>query len=51
MATNCDSCGHKTNEVKSGAGFEEKGIKINFKIENENDLRREVVIVSIPSFL
>ncbi|CAG2184206.1 unnamed protein product, partial [Oppiella nova] len=28
MATNCDSCGHKTNEVKPGSGIEEKGIRI-----------------------
>ena len=46
MATNCNICGHRTNEVKPGAGIEDKGIKIQLKIKDENDLKREVVIVS-----
>ncbi|XP_054164296.1 zinc finger protein ZPR1-like [Oppia nitens] len=44
MATNCDSCGHKTSEVKSGAGIGEKGIRITLKVKDENDLKKEVVI-------
>ena len=31
MATVCDACGDKTNEVKSGGGIEEKGRKIKLK--------------------
>ena len=27
----CDVCGHKTNEIKSGGGIEEKGKKIMLK--------------------
>lgn len=45
MATNCESCGHKTNEVKSGAGVGEKGVIIRLKVDTEEDLKKEVVIV------
>jgi zinc finger protein len=31
MATLCDTCGHKTNEVKSGGGIEAKGKKITLR--------------------
>lgn len=53
MATNCDACGHKTNEIKSGAGFEEKGVEIKHKIKSDADLKLEVVksdssIVKVP---
>lgn len=53
MATNCESCGHKTNEIKSGGGFEEKGVEIKHKIKSDADLRLEAVksdscIVKIP---
>ncbi|CAG2114582.1 unnamed protein product [Medioppia subpectinata] len=44
MATNCDACGHKTNEVKSGSGIEDKGICITLKVADESDLERDVVI-------
>lgn len=43
MATNCDSCGHRTNEIKGGGGFEEKGIKIKHKIKSDADLKLEAV--------
>ena len=46
MATNCESCGHKTNEVKSGAGIGEKGVIIRLEVNNQEDLKKEVVIVS-----
>ena len=46
MATNCESCGHKTNEVKSGAGIGDKGVTIRLKVNNQSDLKKEVVIVS-----
>ncbi|CAG2110787.1 unnamed protein product [Medioppia subpectinata] len=42
MATNCDACGHKTNEVKSGSGIEDKGIRITLKVADESDLERDV---------
>ncbi len=47
MATNCDSCGHKTNEVKSGSGIEDKGVRITFKINDENDYNKDVIKVCL----
>jgi zinc finger protein len=43
MATNCDACGLKTNEVKSGGGIEEKGIKIEVHINSRDDFSRDVL--------
>lgn len=43
MATNCDSCGHRTNEIKSGAGIEEKGVRVKHKIKSTEDLKLEAV--------
>lgn len=43
MATVCDVCGVKTNEVKSGGGIEEKGIRFEVKVENKEDLMRDVL--------
>ncbi|XP_074592955.1 zinc finger protein Zpr1 [Brevipalpus obovatus] len=43
MATNCEACGYKTNEIKSGQGIEEKGVKITVPIKTPEDLKRDVV--------
>lgn len=43
MATVCDACGNRTNEVKSGSGIEEKGVKIEVKIESRDDFSRDVL--------
>lgn len=43
MATNCDACGHKTNEVKSGGGIEPMGIKFEVKIRGKEDFSRDVL--------
>lgn len=53
MATVCDKCGYKSNEVKSGTGFEEKGRKIELTIsgnlggrsdlDHKVDLARDVL--------
>lgn len=43
MATNCEACGHKTNEVKSGGGIEEYGVKIQVKVHNRDDFSRDVL--------
>ncbi|OTF74690.1 zinc finger protein ZPR1-like protein [Euroglyphus maynei] len=43
MATNCEICGNRTNEVKSGAGIEPRGVRITINIRNEDDLKKEVV--------
>src|SRR5699024_8384125 len=43
MATNCDVCGNRTNEIKSGAGVEEKGVRITVEVTDESILKKEVV--------
>lgn len=43
MATNCDSCGHRTNEVKSGGATEALGTKITLRITDASDMTRDVL--------
>lgn len=43
MATNCDSCGHRTNEVKSGGATEELGTKITLHVTDASDMTRDVL--------
>lgn len=43
MATNCDACGHRSNEVKSGAGMEPNGTRITLRITDPLDLNRDVL--------
>lgn len=43
MATNCDSCGHRTNEVKSGGATEELGTKITLHVTDPSDMTRDVL--------
>lgn len=43
MATNCDACGLRTNEVKSGAGINDKGVKITLRITDAIDMSRDVL--------
>ncbi|XP_059185850.1 zinc finger protein ZPR1 [Centropristis striata] len=43
MATTCDSCGHRTNEVKSGGATEEMGTKITLRITDVSDMTRDVL--------
>lgn len=43
MATTCESCGHRTNEVKSGGGIEPQGIKIEVMITGKEDFNRDVL--------
>lgn len=43
MATSCDSCGHRTNEVKSGGATEEQGTKITLRITDPSDMTRDVL--------
>ena len=54
MATVCDSCGHKTNEVKSGGGIEPTGKKMTLTVkghktpsQTEEDLSRDILKVGI----
>ena len=46
MATTCDVCGFRENEVKGGSGIEERGTKITLKLTDPTDLTRDVLKVS-----
>ena len=43
MATVCDHCGYKTNDIKTGGAIPEKGKKITLRIENAVDLSRDIL--------
>ncbi|XP_076179722.1 zinc finger protein Zpr1 [Ptiloglossa arizonensis] len=43
MATVCESCGHKTNEVKSGGGIEPEGVKIEVTVVGKEDFSRDLL--------
>ncbi|KAL4063189.1 zf-ZPR1-domain-containing protein [Scleroderma citrinum] len=43
MSTNCDNCGYRDNEVKSGAAISEKGKRITLKVEDREDLSRDIL--------
>lgn len=45
MATNCDACGYRTNEVKSGTGIEPKGVRIEVFVSDAKDLTRDILKV------
>lgn len=45
MSTNCDRCGYRDNEVKSGAAISEHGKKITLKVEDREDLSRDILKV------
>lgn len=46
MATLCEVCGHRTNEVKSGGGIEEHGMKHTVQIRGKEDFSRDVLKVN-----
>ncbi|TIB72860.1 hypothetical protein E3Q23_03230 [Wallemia mellicola] len=43
MSTNCEHCGFKDNEVKAGGAISEKGKRITLKVEDEEDLSRDIL--------
>ncbi|OAX35446.1 zf-ZPR1-domain-containing protein [Rhizopogon vinicolor AM-OR11-026] len=43
MSTNCDNCGYRDNEIKSGAAISEQGKRITLKVEDRDDLSRDVL--------
>ncbi|XP_051542257.1 zinc finger protein ZPR1-like isoform X2 [Myxocyprinus asiaticus] len=43
MATNCDSCGHRTNEVKSGGTTEDQGTRITLHLTDPSDMSRDLL--------
>lgn len=46
MATNCYACGYRDNEIKSGGAVSEKGRKITLKVEDAEDMSRDMLKVS-----
>lgn len=45
MSTVCDYCGYKSNEVKTGGEVSKKGRKITLKVEDPEDLSRDILKV------
>ncbi|KAI6023732.1 ZPR1 zinc-finger domain-containing protein, partial [Pisolithus microcarpus] len=45
MSTNCEHCRYRDNEVKSGAAIFEKGKRITLKIEDCEDLSKDILKV------
>ncbi|KAI9028626.1 ZPR1 zinc-finger domain-containing protein [Hyaloraphidium curvatum] len=43
MASSCDSCGFKSNEVKAGGAIAEQGRRITLKVTEAEDLTRDVL--------
>ncbi|CAG8660268.1 8360_t:CDS:2 [Racocetra fulgida] len=43
MSTTCDSCGYKSNEVKAGGAIAPNGKKITLKMEDIEDLSRDIL--------
>ncbi|KAJ8704744.1 hypothetical protein PYW07_011932 [Mythimna separata] len=43
MSTSCDFCGHRTNEVKSGGGIEEQGVRFELRVAGKEDFSRDVL--------
>ncbi|XP_077775462.1 zinc finger protein ZPR1 isoform X2 [Podarcis muralis] len=50
MATNCDACGHRTNEVKSGGAIEPLGTKITLHVTDPSDMTRDILKVEKNPF-
>lgn len=46
MATACDSCGFKSNEVKAGGAVAPKGKRISLLMTEMEDLSRDILKVS-----
>lgn len=45
MATNCERCGTRSSEVKSGTGISELATKITLKLTEPSDLCRDILKV------
>jgi zinc finger protein len=43
MSTNCENCGYRDNEIKSGSAISEHGKKITLKVEDRDDLSRDIL--------
>uniref|UniRef100_A0A915MRE1 Zinc finger ZPR1-type domain-containing protein n=1 Tax=Meloidogyne javanica TaxID=6303 RepID=A0A915MRE1_MELJA len=43
MSTDCDCCGFKSNDVKSGGVTQDKGIRLSLRIKEPVDLKRDLL--------
>ncbi|CAK9438795.1 uncharacterized protein LODBEIA_P30190 [Lodderomyces beijingensis] len=43
MSTVCDNCGYKSNEVKTGGEIPAQGKKITLKVDDPEDLKRDIL--------
>ncbi|CAD6888926.1 unnamed protein product [Tilletia controversa] len=43
MSTNCERCGYRDNEVKSGSAISETGRKLTLRVEDASDLTRDIL--------
>ncbi|CAH1796192.1 unnamed protein product [Owenia fusiformis] len=50
MATVCEACGHRDNEVKGGAGIAPKGTRITLKLTDSSDLARDILKSDTAAF-
>ena len=46
MATTCEYCGSRSNEVKAGTGVSEYGTKITLHLTDRSDLSRDILKVN-----
>lgn len=47
MSTNCESCGYRDNEVKSSGAVSVQGKRITLKVEDTDDLSRDILKVCL----
>lgn len=45
MSTTCEHCGYRDSEVKSGSAISPLGKKITLKVEDQEDLSRDILKV------
>ncbi|KAI0080158.1 zinc-finger protein zpr1 [Panus rudis PR-1116 ss-1] len=43
MSTNCEACGYRDNEVKSGSAISPQGKRITLKVTDKDDLSRDIL--------
>eukprot|EP00796_Vickermania_ingenoplastis_P011122 gene11122-7748_t len=43
MAFRCDFCGYRSNEIKSGGEISEKALRLTLRVDDESDLKRDVL--------
>ena len=43
ISTNCDNCGYRDNEVKSGAAISAKGRRLTLSVNDAEDLSRDIL--------